>query len=225
MHEWLEHHSATPIPQPLAYLIDDMARQYGSIRVGSAVSYLRIEDSTDVATLLAAPEAASLGLRAVADGVLLSTAEPDELVAFLRRHGHSPAVEDETGSTLTPPAQQRAPSVRRESAPQPPTPTEAAAAIIAVEERRRQLVTGPPPAPAEPAVSTEQTLAELQTATQASTAVTVRYVAADGQPAERELSPVDVAAGMMRAVDSASAQVVSIPLARISSVWPVTEAT
>ena len=41
---WLEHHATTALPQPLAYLIDDIARQHGSIRVGPANAYVRIAD-------------------------------------------------------------------------------------------------------------------------------------------------------------------------------------
>lgn len=223
MHDWLAQHSATGVPQPLAYLIDDMARQYGSIRVGSAVSYLRVEDQTQVAALLAASEASSLGLRVVAEGVLLSTAEAHDLVDFLRRHGHSPAVEDQTGSTLTAPPQQRAPNPRKESAPRPPLPSEAAGAILAVEQRRR-LLTEEPATPPDPTVTIEETLAELESATSDAASVRVRYVAADGEQAERELHPLDLRAGMMRAVDPASSQVLSIPLARIFSVRPVTDA-
>ena len=221
VHHWLEQHSATGVPQPLAYLIDDMARQHGSIRVGSAMSYLRVEDPSHVAALLAAPEAATLGLRAVAEGVVLSTADASDLVAFVRDHGHSPAVEDETGSTLTPPPQQRAPSVRRESVPQPPTPTEAAAAILGVEQRRRQLRPDGPRSPAEPAATTERTLRELESARAGAAAVSVHFVAGDGLPTERTLRPLDLGAGMMRAVDADTAQVLTIPLARISSVSPV----
>jgi hypothetical protein len=224
MHDWLAGHSATGVPQPLAYLIDDMARQYGSIRVGSAVSYLRVEDPTQVAALLAAPEAPALGLRAIADGVLLATAEAAELVDFLRRHGHSPAVEDESGSTLSAPPQQRAPSLRKDAAPRPPLPAEVAGAILAVEERRR-LLTEEPAAPPAPTSSTEETLRELETAATDASSVNVRYVAADGEPAERELAPLDLRAGVMRAVDPVSSQVLSIPLARISSVRPVSDAT
>ncbi len=41
---WLAEHSATPVPQPLSYLIADVARQHGSIRVGTAATYLSIDD-------------------------------------------------------------------------------------------------------------------------------------------------------------------------------------
>ena len=69
--------------------------------------------------------------------------------------------------------------------------------------------------------ATEVTVDRLRSATQQAQAVRVGYVTADGQPCERELAPLDLAAGAVRAVDRASAQVVTIPLARISSVSPV----
>src|SRR5690606_18670160 len=40
----LERHSATPVPQPLRYLITDVARRHGRIRVGSASAYIRCDD-------------------------------------------------------------------------------------------------------------------------------------------------------------------------------------
>jgi hypothetical protein len=46
-------------------------------------------------------------------------------------------------------------------------------------------------------------------------------VTSDGSPAERVLKPLDLAAGTIRGLDRHSAQVVSIPLSRISAVRPV----
>ena len=43
------------MPQPLAYLVDDVARRHGSIRVGPAGSYLRIDDAAEAAALLTHP--------------------------------------------------------------------------------------------------------------------------------------------------------------------------
>ncbi|HYP44694.1 MAG TPA: helicase-associated domain-containing protein [Propionibacteriaceae bacterium] len=208
VHRWLEQHSATPIPQPLAYLIDDMARQYGSIRVGTAVSYLRVEDPAHATALLAHPDARVLGLRTLAAGVLVATAEASDLVAFLRAAGHSPAVEDADGSTLSAPPQQRAASPRRPGVPVPMPAVEAAAAIVAGERSRPALT------------PVEANLRELELAAGEAVPVRVRYVAADGQPTERDVQPVQLGAGMLRAVDAADTQV-AIPLARISSVCPV----
>lgn len=44
--ESLARFSATPVPQPLDYLVRDVARRHGQLRVGSAGSYLRSDDPT-----------------------------------------------------------------------------------------------------------------------------------------------------------------------------------
>ena len=214
VHAWLGEHSATPVPQPLAYLVDDVARRHGSIRVGSALSYLRTDDATEAASLLGHPGAASLGLRAVAPGVLVAGVEPAELVAFLHGLGQTPAVEDEGGRTMTPPPGQRAPRPAGQEAPPAVRPEEVAAAVLAAERNhpRRQAE--------EAADSTEQTLERLRVATQQAAPVWVAWVAADGSATERELAPLDLTGGAVRAVDRANAQVVTIPLARISRVRP-----
>jgi hypothetical protein len=214
MHAWLEQHSTTGVPQPLAYLIDDVARQYGSIRVGAALSYVRTEDDTQMAALLAHPDAGLLGLRSVAPGVLVSGADPYEVVSFLRGLGHTPAVEDESGRTISTPPQLRAAAARRDGGPWSITAAEAADAILAGEQRTGR------PTPAQTQTATDSTLRLLQLATEAADAVRVAYVGPDGTPIERELTPLDLAAGVMRAVDRDGAQVVTIPLARISDVQP-----
>lgn len=212
MHAWLEQHSTTGVPQPLAYLIDDIARQYGSIRVGSALSYVRTADDSQTAALLAHPDAPMLGLRTVAPGVLVSSADPYELVTFLRGLGHTPAVEDESGRTISAPPLLRASSGRRDADPGFVPATEAADAMLAAEHRAGR------PSAAETQISTDATLHLLQTATSAADLVRVCYVGPDGTPVERALTPLDLSSGLLRAVDRDSAQVLSIPLARISAV-------
>ncbi|GAA1427119.1 helicase-associated domain-containing protein [Microlunatus lacustris] len=212
VHTWLAEHSATPVPQPLAYLVDDVARRHGSIRVGSALSYLRTDDAGEAAALLGHPGAASLGLRTVAPGVLVAAVEPAELVAFLHGLGQTPAVEDEGGRTMTPPPGQRAARPTPQETLPSAQPEEVAAALLAAERdhpRRRA---------EEGADSTEQTLERLRVATQQAAPVWVAWVAADGSATERELAPLDLTGGSVRAVDRSSAQVVTIPLARISRV-------
>ena len=44
IHDLLARHSSTPVPQPLTYLVDDVARRHGRIRVGVASSYIRCDD-------------------------------------------------------------------------------------------------------------------------------------------------------------------------------------
>ena len=45
--------SRTPVPQPLTYLIDDVARRHGLLRVGAAGTYLRCDDPAVLDELMA----------------------------------------------------------------------------------------------------------------------------------------------------------------------------
>jgi hypothetical protein len=210
---WLERHSTTEVPQPLRYLVGDVARRHGSTRVGPAGCYVRLADQAQAAALLAHPAASELGLRSVAPGVLIATVDEDELVPLLRELGHTPAVENSAGEVIVTQPPQRA-------TPQPAEPdraasaAEVAAALLARERLHR--------AKGQPATTTatEGTVEQLRSATRAAMPVRVVYVNADGSRAERELAPLDLTAGAVRAVDRHSAQIVTIPLARIASVVP-----
>ena len=219
VHDWLTRHSATGVPQPLAYLVGDVGRQHGSIRIGPAASVLQVEHAAQAAALLKHPRADELGLRQVAPTVVVAAVEEPELVALLREAGHAPVVEDAAGRTLRPPARLRLP---------PPAGTatrevdhaaaEALATALQEADRRTRVADRPVGGP-----TTELTLDRLRSATRQAQAVRVGYVTADGRAVERELAPLDLAAGAVRAVDRASAQVVTIPLARISAVSAVTD--
>ena len=222
VHRWLEHHATTAPPQPLAYLIDDIARQHGSIRVGPANAYVRIADPAQVAAILTHPDASVLGLRELAPGVLVAAAEPYEVVDFLHRIGHSPAGEDSSGRSVTAPDPLRAPR-RAAHRPRPDVQAgEAAAAVLVGEQHRheRRPRSTAVPAAGPDTRGTAENLERLASAERASESVRIRYVAADGRPAERELRAVQADAGLVRGTDATSAQLVSIPLSRVSSVGP-----
>lgn len=208
VHDWLARHSSTPVPQPLSYLVDDVSRQVGRVRVGFAGSFVRVEDAVAVAEVLRAPEAAALGMREIAPGVLISLAEPDRVAAVLRRLGHAPALEDESGEVTGGTSGLRAPAPGPDERPELPSPRTAVAAALAGEAAERPV----------PATPTESILAQLESATAAARAVRVGYVAPDGAALERELSPLDLGHGTVRGIDRRTATLVSIPLARISSV-------
>ncbi len=90
---FLEKHSATNVPQPLRYLVEDTAARYGSLRVGPAFSYVRSDDDAALTALLADPAAAALGLVRLAPTVVTAQATPAELASALRELGYSPALE------------------------------------------------------------------------------------------------------------------------------------
>jgi hypothetical protein len=214
---WLEQHSTTGVPQPLRYLVGDVARRHGSIRVGPAGSYVRMADQAQAAALLAHPAADGLGLRAVAPGILVAAVDEEELVPLLRELGHSPAIENDAGEVVVP-----RPSRRTTPVPQPDKPPALPAAVAAdlLARERRYRRNGQPAS-----ATTEGTVAQLRSATGAALPVRVVYVSADGSRAERELAPLELTAGAVRAVDRASAQIVTIPLARIASVVPASRRT
>jgi len=210
---WLERHSTTEVPQPLRYLVGDVARRHGSIRIGPAGCYVRLADQAQAAVLLAHPAASELGLRAVAPGVLVAAVDEDELVPLLRELGHTPAVENSAGEVIVTQPPSRA-TLQPAEPDRAASAAEVAAALLARERLHR--AKGQPAA----TTATEGTVEQLRSATRAAMPVLVIYVNADGSRAERELAPLDLTAGAVRAVDRHSAQIVTIPLARIASVIP-----
>lgn len=90
---FLREHSATVVPQPLEYLVEDTASRHGSLRVGQAASFIQSDDEAALQELLAGPKAAQLGLARLSPTVLTSSAPPRELAAALRNLGLSPSVD------------------------------------------------------------------------------------------------------------------------------------
>ncbi|NUT71201.1 helicase-associated domain-containing protein [Pseudarthrobacter sp. C4D7] len=107
---FLREHSATAVPQPLEYLVEDTASRHGRLRVGQAASFIQSDDEAALRGLLAGPKAAQLGLASLSPTVLTSSAPPRELAAALRSLGLSPAVDG-----AAPSAHLRRPAVPQES--------------------------------------------------------------------------------------------------------------
>ena len=78
------------MPQPLAYLVRDVARRHGLVRVGHASSFLRAEDPAALAELLVDRRLAGLGLRRLAPTVLAADADGPVVLDALRRVGPGP---------------------------------------------------------------------------------------------------------------------------------------
>ncbi|HEX3004006.1 MAG TPA: helicase-associated domain-containing protein, partial [Angustibacter sp.] len=109
--------SRTPVPQPLEYLVRDVARRHGRVRVGSASAYVRSDDESVLRELLADRRAAALQLRALAPTVLASPADPTTVLATLRELGLAPAAESAQGEVVV-----RRPDARRTPPRRPPEP-------------------------------------------------------------------------------------------------------
>lgn len=110
--------SSTPLPQPLIYLVSDVARRHGLLRVGAVSSVVRSDDTAALDALLARRECAPLQLRRLAPTVLASPAPPGTLLQILREIGVAPVLEGPDGGVVV--ARQepaRATSARRSAPP------------------------------------------------------------------------------------------------------------
>lgn len=143
--DFLQEHATTPVPQPLTYLVHDVARRHGSIRVGAACCYVRCADEASATEVLRARRTAKLGLRAVSPTVLVSPEQPEVVVEALQAAGYLPAHEDAAGELVVarPQPRRAAPSARRRRRPIAVVDRDVAAATA------RRLLAGEAPAPTE----------------------------------------------------------------------------
>ncbi|MGA5769796.1 helicase-associated domain-containing protein [Streptomyces pseudogriseolus] len=232
LHAFLAAHSRTPVPQPLAYLIDDVARRHGHLRVGAASSYVRCDDDAVLNEILADKRAAGLGLRRLAPTVLAARTDPAALLEGLRAMGFAPAAESAEGDVLiaradayrTPP---RTPPAPVPDGPPVPDDTLLAAAVRAV--RAGDLASTAPrrpvggeaagSAPGElPRTSAADTLATLQAAVLTNDTVWIGYVNAEGAASQRVIAPIRVEGGFVTAYDHTADEVRTYPLHRITGV-------
>ncbi|MGZ4632528.1 MAG: helicase-associated domain-containing protein [Actinomycetes bacterium] len=209
--ELLTAHSRTPVPQPLAYLVEDVARRHGRVRVGVASAYLRCDDETTLTEMLGDRRTATLRLRRLAPTVLAAQAPVDVVLAKLRELGHAPAAEGPDGDILVRrPDARRAPSPRR--LPSPPATAELPTAVLGAAVRAIRAgdrastavkrpagvtggIGGPPSSP------TVDVLAILQQAAAAGETLWIGYVDAHGQATQRLIEPVVVEGGFVEAFD------------------------
>ncbi|MEO7235744.1 MAG: helicase-associated domain-containing protein [Lapillicoccus sp.] len=115
--EALRTASRTGMPQPLDYLVRDVARRHGQTKVGRAGSYVRSDDESVLESLLAERSLASLLLRRIAPTVLVSGADPEGLLEAMRDAGYSPVQERADGSVVVSVAARRRAALRRGATP------------------------------------------------------------------------------------------------------------
>lgn len=93
-------HARGAVPQPLEYLVVDVARRHGLLRVGAASSYVRAEDPALLAGLLGDRTLASLHLFALAPTVIAAQAPAPQLAEALRERGLAPVLEGPDGQVV-----------------------------------------------------------------------------------------------------------------------------
>ncbi|MEU5545406.1 helicase-associated domain-containing protein [Streptomyces sioyaensis] len=230
LQEFLTAHSRTPVPQPLAYLIDDVARRHGHLRIGAASAYVRCDDDALLSEILADRRAAPLRLRRLAPTVLAAQTAPDQLLDGLRAMGYAPAAESAAGDVLIARADSYRTPPRTAPTPVPdgppsPDPTLLAAAVRAIRAgdlaatAERKPVHAPAPAPGSlPRTTSAETLATMQAAVLTHSALWIGYVNADGAASQRVIAPVRVEGGFVTAYDHTADEVRTYPLHRITGV-------
>jgi Helicase conserved C-terminal domain len=212
MHAFFANHSKTRVPQGLTYLIDDVARRHGQLRIGMAASFVRCEDPALLAQAVAAAE--ELQLRALAPTVAVSPAPIAEVLAVLRGMGFAPAAEDSTGAIVdvrTRGARVPTPQQRRPYRSSPRPSSETLNAVVAVLRK----VTAAPfgNVRVDPAV----TMSLLQHAIREETTLVIGYLDAAGVATQRVVSPIVVRGGQLVAFDSASGRLRDFAIHRITS--------
>jgi Helicase conserved C-terminal domain len=110
---FLKKSSKTPVPQPLEYLIGDISKKHGKLRVGNASSFIRCEDTALITQIIKDKKVDALGLRRIAPEVLICTHDAHDAMNILRAAGYLPAAEDSQGLLLSGPRIQRAQSKAR----------------------------------------------------------------------------------------------------------------
>ncbi|MEU2712387.1 helicase-associated domain-containing protein [Streptomyces sp. NPDC007205] len=236
LHAFLAEHSRTPVPQPLAYLIDDVARKHGHLRVGAASAYVRCDDDTMLNEILADRRAAALRLRRLAPTVLAAQSDPATLLEGLRAMGYAPAAESAEGDVLIARAHAHRTPPRTAPAPVPdgppaPDTTLLAAAIrairagdLAATTPRKPTGAATPLAGGElPRTSSAETLATMQAAVLTGDSLWIGYVNAEGTASQRVIAPVRVEGGFVTAYDHTADEVRTYPLHRITGVAELAE--
>ncbi|MDI3418117.1 helicase C-terminal domain-containing protein [Streptomyces luteolus] len=232
LHTFLETHSRTPVPQPLSYLIDDVARRHGHLRIGAASAYVRCDDDSVLGEILADKRAAALRLRRLAPTVLAAQADPAALLDGLRSMGFAPSAETPEGDVLIARAHAHRTPPRTAPAPVPegpplPDDTLLGAAVRAIRAgdmastapKRQAPAAAARPAPdGLPRTTSAETLATMQAAVMTGEALWIGYVNAEGTASQRVIAPVRVEGGFVTAYDHTADEVRTYPLHRVTGV-------
>ena len=219
VHRLVQELSITPVPQPLTYLIDDVARRHGRLRVGNASVYVRCDDPAELDALLAGPAADALRLRRVAPTIALSDAPADVVMDRLSEAGTPPVAEGIDGSLHVPEAQMRRASGRsRSGRVHPPRFTDEQVQTLIRGVRAGDRAIDERPTDEDAPASSARTLAALRDAVESGSTVWLAYLDQAGTPSERVVDPIRVDAGWLTAYDHRSDRRQSFALHRIGRV-------
>ena len=224
--------SKTPMPQPLEYLITDVAKKHGKLRVGNTSSFIRCEDTALISQIMNDKKLEILGLRRIAPEVVICEMDATDAMRILRECGYLPAGESASGMILT-----GAKSNRALTKPRPPRiigeveiPTDESltAAIRTLrtgeksthrQTRLRQVANEA--LGALPRTTANETMDVLQQYISEEKTLSIGYADNNGGVTHRIIDPIRISAGALIARDHATGEVQSFRIPRITGVAPL----
>lgn len=217
--DFLKKTSKTPVPQPLEYLINDVSKRHGKLRVGTASTYLRCEDEGVVAQILHDKSLDHIRVRKIAPQVLVTDSDAHEVMTALRESGYLPAAENGSGILISAPAVRRA-----KSRPKPPRviseiskPSEVIISSAVRALRAGERATSHKPREV-PRTSANETLELLHQYIEEQASLTIGYADSNGGVSNRLIDPVSISLGTLIARDHASGELTTFRIPRITGV-------
>jgi hypothetical protein len=224
--------SKTPMPQPLEYLIADVSKKHGKLRVGNTSAFIRCEDTALISQIMNDKRLEILELRRIAPEVVICDHDATDTMRILREAGYLPAGESATGIMLTGPRSNRA-----LTKPRPPRvigeieiPTEenlnAAIRAIRTGEKSTHKQTHLRQAANEalgalPRTSANETMDLVNKYILEEKSLSIGYADNNGAVTHRIIDPIRVSAGAVIARDHATGEVQSFRIPRITGVAPL----
>ena len=212
--------SKTPIPQPLEYLIADVAKKHGKLRVGYANTYLRCEDQAIISAILSDKKLEHLSFRQIAPQVLISDTESDEAMDELRRAGYFPSGENAQGTVVNMPIQ-----IRSKARPKPPRiigeslkPSDQMLASAIRTLRTGERAAKKRPIGEIPRSTANETMDLLNEYLGKGVSLRIGYADSNGGVSLRIIDPLSISLGTLVARDHATNAITPFKIARITGV-------
>lgn len=224
--------SKTPMPQPLEYLIADVAKKHGKLRVGNTSSFIRCEDTALISQIMNDKKLEILALRRIAPEVVICDMDATDAMRVLRECGYLPAGESANGMILTGPKSNRA-----LTKPRPPRvigeveipDTESLKTAIRAlrtgekstyrQTRLRQVASEA--LGQLPRTTANETMEILNQFIIDEKTLSIGYADNNGGVTHRIIDPIRISAGALIARDHATGEVQSFRIPRITGVAPL----
>ena len=224
--------SKTPMPQPLEYLIADVAKKHGKLRVGNTSSFIRCEDTALISQIINDKKLEILALRRISPEVVICDMDATDAMRVLRECGYLPAGESANGMILTGPKSNRAltkprpPRVIGEAEIPDSESLKTAIRALRTGEKSTYRQTRLRQVASEalgqlPRTTANETMEILNQFIIDEKTLSIGYADNNGGVTHRIIDPIRISAGALIARDHATGEVQSFRIPRITGVAPL----